>query len=96
VRAPKSSEILIAAGAIVHGRILNMERFYNPAQHEYSLLFETVEQKGSVTPVSLELRRDPATMHVSTAAGPGGWFIVPGSRATYIVPAGSESMWVSK
>jgi hypothetical protein len=58
VRAPGSKEILIAAGAIAHGRILNMQHQYSSSQFQYSVRYETLEQNGAVAPLAIELERE--------------------------------------
>jgi len=58
VRAPGSKEILIPAGAIAHGRILQMRHQYNTSQYVFSIRYDTLEQKGEVTPLAIELDRE--------------------------------------
>jgi hypothetical protein len=58
VRAPGSREILIAAGAIAHGRILNMQHRYASSQFQYSVRYDTLEQNGTVAPLTIELERE--------------------------------------
>ncbi len=101
VRAPKSNVILIAAGAIAHGRILNLEHLYSPrylpSLIQYSVLFESLEQNGAVSPLSLELERDPKREPTQpsppTSGERGSWFAIPGAKSGAIIPAGTESKW---
>ncbi len=58
VRAPGSNEILIAAGAIAHGRLLQMRHQYSSSQYQFSIRYDTLEQKGAVSPLSIELDRE--------------------------------------
>ncbi len=46
VRAPGSKEILVPAGAVAHGRILQMRHQYSTSQYLFSIRFDTLEQKG--------------------------------------------------
>jgi hypothetical protein len=58
VRAPGSNEILVAAGAIVRGRILQMQHLINSAQFQISIRYDVLEQNGTVTPLAIRLDRD--------------------------------------
>ena len=58
VRARGSNEILVAAGAMAHGRILAMQHQIPPAQFQISIGYDTLEQNGVVRPLTLELERD--------------------------------------
>ena len=58
VRAPGSKEILVAAGAVAHGRILNMQHQYRSSQFQYSVRYDTLEQNGVVAPLAIELERE--------------------------------------
>ncbi len=53
VRAPHSRQILLPAGAIVHGRILQMRHQYSSSQFLISIRFETLEANGVLTPLFL-------------------------------------------
>jgi hypothetical protein len=58
VRAPGSKEILVAAGAIAHGRILNIQHQYRSSQFQYSVRYDSLEQNGAVAPLAIELERE--------------------------------------
>ena len=58
IRAAKSKEILAPAGAVAHGRILQMRRVYDPSQFQISIRFDTLEANAAITPLSLMLQRD--------------------------------------
>jgi hypothetical protein len=58
VRARGLNEILIAAGAIVHGRLLDMRRQYDTSQFQYAIHYDSVEQNGSLQPLSIRLERE--------------------------------------
>jgi len=53
VRAPRSRQILLPAGAIAHGRILQMRHQYRSSQFLISIRFETLEENGVVLPLFL-------------------------------------------
>ena len=53
VRAPHSKQILVPAGAIAHGRILQMRHQYNASRFLISIRFETLEANGVVLPLFL-------------------------------------------
>jgi hypothetical protein len=113
VRAPGTQQILVDAGATVHGRITEMRHQYKPSQFQYAFRFETIEQRGAVAPLAIELERtakaEPTRSRKALAtrgseftlpprsspAETGGRFTAPAGDGRYIVPAGSESNWVT-
>jgi hypothetical protein len=58
VRAPGSSQVLVDAGAILHGRITQMQHRYSTSQFAFAILYETLEQRDAVSPVAMELDRE--------------------------------------
>jgi hypothetical protein len=60
VRGPGSNEILVDAGAAAHGRITQMQHQYNSSQFLFAIRFETLEQRGAVAPLAIELDREEA------------------------------------
>jgi hypothetical protein len=58
IRAPHSRQILLPAGAVAHGRILQMRHQYSSSQFLISIRFETLEVNGVVTPLSLQWDRE--------------------------------------
>lgn len=113
VRAPGANEILVDAGATVHGRITQMRHQYSASQFQFAIRYETIEQRGAVAPLAIELERElkgerthggdglakrgteftlPAP---SQPADTGSWFAVPAGAGRFIVPAGSESKWIT-
>lgn len=58
VRAPHSNQILVPAGAIAHGRILQMQHQYRSKRFLISIRFDTLEANGVVTPLSLQWDRE--------------------------------------
>ncbi len=53
VRAPHSRQILLPAGAIAHGRILQMRHQHDSSQFLISIRFETLDENGVVMPLFL-------------------------------------------
>lgn len=97
IRAPGSKEILIAAGAIAHGRLLQMRHQYSSSQYLFSIRYDTLEQKGTVSPLSIELERELKIEKAKTKNGftnRGAEFSLPPPAATgesgswFAVPAG--------
>jgi hypothetical protein len=58
VRARDSNQILVPAGAMVRGRILQMRHQYSPAQFLVSIHFNTLEANGVVYPLAVVLDRE--------------------------------------
>jgi hypothetical protein len=58
VRAPGSNEILVAAGAIAHGRILEMQHKYDPPQFQFSVRYDTLERHGALAPLAISPERE--------------------------------------
>jgi hypothetical protein len=58
IRAPHSSRILVPAGAIAHGRILQMRHQYDSSQFLIAIRFDTLEMNGTVTRLSLQPDRE--------------------------------------
>ncbi len=69
VRAPESNAILVDAGAILHGRITQMQRRLTASQFAFAIFFETIEQRGGVSPVAIELDRELRAEQASTKSG---------------------------
>jgi hypothetical protein len=58
VRAPGSKDILVEAGAILHGRITQMQHLYKTSRFAFAIRYETLEQRDTIAPVALELDRE--------------------------------------
>jgi hypothetical protein len=58
VRASHSNEILVPAGSIVHGRILQMRHQYSSSQFLISIRFDTIETNGVLSALSIKLDRE--------------------------------------
>jgi hypothetical protein len=58
VRAPGSDEILVAQGAVAHGRILQMRHEIASAQFLISIHFDTLEQNGAMGPLTVRSDRE--------------------------------------
>jgi hypothetical protein len=99
------------AGAIAHGRILQMRRELKNSQFLVSIRFDTLETKGSASRLSIRLARQikAERRELSGLIERGGEFSLPepaladsGSRFTFptksgkrVVPAGFESKWIT-
>jgi hypothetical protein len=109
VRAAGSKEILVSAGSIVHGRLLEMRHQYGTSHFLYSILYDTLEQAGAVSPLAIRLDRElrderlaqdgfsipPSEFSLAPPAEAGSRFVVPARSGGYVVPAGSLSKWVT-
>ncbi len=111
VHAAGSKEILIPAGAVAHGRILQMRHQYKTASFELLIRFDSLERNGSATPLPVRLDRDLKPAKGRTANGfatrgtefslpppsgdPASWFTFAATGARYVMPAGTESKWVT-
>jgi hypothetical protein len=58
VRASGSDDVLVAAGAVAHGRILQMRHEIGSGQFLISIYFETLEQNGAVGPLAVRSDRE--------------------------------------
>jgi hypothetical protein len=111
VRGAGSNEILIPAGAVAHGRILQMRHQYKTAAFELLIRFDTLERNGSVSPLAVRVDRDVKPAKTRTTGGfaargtefslppasgdPASWFTVAATGARYVMPAGTESKWIT-
>ena len=111
VHAAGSNEILIPAGAVAHGRILQMRHDYKSAQFQLLIRFDSLERNGSVSPLAIRLDRDLKPAKARTSGGlatratefslpppsgdPTSWLTVPATGARYVMPTGSESKWMT-
>jgi hypothetical protein len=95
VRAPHSNQILAPAGAIAHGRILQIRHQYRSSQFLISILFDTIETQGAVSPLSIKLDRELQGERGRTQNGlrqRGAEFSLPppasgGTGSLFVVPA---------
>jgi hypothetical protein len=111
VRAKDAKEVLVPAGAIAHGRILQMRRQHTSSQFLISIAFETLEMNGSVSPISIQLERElkaekrteneihsrlPGFSLPPPAPGEkGSLFAMPAKSGGYVMAAGFESNWIT-
>jgi hypothetical protein len=113
VRAQGTNEILVDVGATAHGRITQMRHQYSSSQFQFAIRYETIEQRGGVAPLAIELERELKAEQTrdgnglakrgteftlpapSKPADTGSWFTVPAGAGRYIIPAGSESKWIT-
>jgi hypothetical protein len=111
VRAPHSNKILVPAGAIAHGRILQMEHQYSSKRFLISIRFDTLEANGVVTPLSLqwdrELKAEKARTQVPLrsratefslpppSTGETGGVFSLSATKAAYLPAGLKSKWIT-
>jgi hypothetical protein len=102
VSRPGSSDVLIPAGAIVHGRITRVEHHVFPeAYFLIALSFNRMEVDGS--PSLFAARLEPSAelaeeLGVDLAAQGGGFFnsgtfLFATKKSRYVLPAGYQSTW---
>jgi hypothetical protein len=85
VRAPGSNEALVDAGAIVHGRITQVRHQFGSPQFQIAISYETLEQRGEVALLTIELDRELKAEQARTRNG----FATHGSE--FSLPALSAS-----
>jgi hypothetical protein len=109
VRAPKSNEILVPAGAIAHGRIVQMQRRYSTSQFLIAIHFETLESQGAISPLSVRLAgelkagkprngfktRAPEFVLPPPSAETASWIGTPARGEASVIPAGYETKWIT-
>ena len=111
VRAPHSNQILVPAGAIAHGRILQMQHQYRSNRFLISIRFDTLEANGVVTPLSLqwdrELKAEKAITQVPLRSrgtefslpppqtGETGGVFSLSATKAAYLPAGLKSKWIT-
>jgi hypothetical protein len=111
VAAPKSKAILVAAGAIAHGRIVQMRHEVATGEFLIAIRFDTLEQNATVGPLAIRLDRELksaepqsgksfATRGTEFPLPPTGdesasWFTLSPVDGRAVMPAGSESKWIT-
>jgi hypothetical protein len=111
VRARGSKQVLVPAGAIVRGRILEMRHEFSTSQFGISIRFAALDINGAVSPISIRLDREVKaevrTPHGFVNRGTefslsapasrqrGGLFVFPAKRGTYVIPNGFQSKWTT-
>jgi len=111
IRAPGSKKVLVPAGAIAHGRILQMRYEYKTSEYVIGIRFDTLEINGAVLPLSLKpgrevkpdsresqgfVRRGAEFSLPSTVSVETGALIrVPAPLRGPVIPAGCEWAWVT-
>jgi hypothetical protein len=96
---PRSKTLLVPAGAIVQGRILQMRRSLDPPRHfAIALQLEKLELNGTPRPIFSKVIDSPSKgIFLSTI---GQWplvaqFSFKSDKERYRVPAGYESNWIT-
>ncbi|HYW43627.1 MAG TPA: hypothetical protein VE959_12270 [Bryobacteraceae bacterium] len=104
VRRPGSTEELIPAGAVVHGRIRRVEHHLLPAPYFLiALSFNRVEVQGVLSPfaarseANAELAKELGANLEMRETGIWFWdvgtFLFPTNKSRMVIPAGFESKW---
>jgi hypothetical protein len=94
VREAGSNTILVPAGAIAHGRILQMRRLYRASEFMISIRFDSLESSGVVSPLSVRSTGRAVRLGPVGSDEAGSWFSFP-SKGEYVMKAGFESSWVT-
>jgi len=111
VRSKDAKEVLVPAGAIAHGRILQMRRQHTSSQFLISIAFETLEMNGALSPISVQLERDVKAerrtekeiqsrlqglpLPPPATGEKGSLFAMPAKSGGYVMAAGFESTWIT-
>ncbi len=111
VRAPGSKELLVPVGAIARGRILVMRHELRTSEFQISILFDTLETKGAVSPLSIRLAREikaenrnprgfstrgtEFSLPASASPESASHFVFPARRSVYVIPSGFQSKWTT-
>jgi hypothetical protein len=111
VLVPGTKEILVPAGALARGRIIQMRHEYSTSQFLISILFDTLEIQGAVSPLSIKVDRElrpesrsprgfknrgtEFSLPPPASTEPGGTFGVPSRTGRAVLPAGFQSKWIT-
>ncbi len=104
IRRPGSTEELVPAGAVVHGRIRRVEHHLLPTPYFLiAVALNRVDVQGSLSPFAARSEPDPALAKALGAnlaiRETGVWFwgvgtfLIPTNKASTVIPAGFESKW---
>jgi hypothetical protein len=111
VHAPGSDDILVTAGAMAHGRILQMRQEFETGHFLIAIRYDTLEQNGTVAPFAVRLDRELKAEQAQSkgrltsrgtefalpapAAEPGTWFTLLTEDGHASVAAGTETKWIT-
>jgi hypothetical protein len=111
VRARGSKEVLVHAGAIARGRILEMRHLLRASEFLISVRFDSLETKGAVLALSLRLAREikaerrtssglvdrgiEFTLPAPASSGGGSLFRFPAKTGVFVIPDGYRSKWIT-
>jgi hypothetical protein len=104
VRRPGSTEALVPAGAVVHGRLRRVEHHLLPTPYFLiAIAFNSVDVQGVLSRLVV---RNEANAELAKALGANlemhetgiwfwgvGTFLLPTNKSTIVIPAGFESKW---
>jgi hypothetical protein len=111
IHARGSKEVLVPAGAIARGRILEMRHEFSTSQFGISIRFSTLETNGAVSPISVrfarEVKSETRTPHGFVNRGTefslpapasrerGSLFVFPAKSGAHVIPNGFQSKWTT-
>ncbi len=111
VRARGSKEVLVPADAIARGRILEMRHEVKTSEFLISIRFDTLETKGTVSPLSVRLAREikaeernPSgfvtrgtefSLPPPASMEPRSLFVFSAKSGAHVIPTGFQSKWTT-
>jgi hypothetical protein len=111
VHAQGSDEILVSAGAIVYGRILQMRQEFESGHFLIAIRYDALEQNGTAAPLAVRLDRELKAEQAQSknrlasrgsefalptpAAESGTWFTLTPVDGHAAVAAGTETKWIT-
>ncbi len=94
VHAAGSNKVLVPAGAIARGRILQMRHLYRASELMISIRFDTLESSGAVSPLAVRLTGRAVRLGPVGSDEAGSWFSFPGN-GEHVMKVGFESSWAT-
>jgi hypothetical protein len=111
VRARGSKGVLVLTDAIARGRILEMRHELRTSEFLITIRFDTLETKGTVSPLSIRLARElkaegrnpggfvtrgtEFSLPAPASMEPGSLFVFSAKSGAHVIPAGFQSKWTT-
>jgi hypothetical protein len=111
VHAQGSDEILVSAGAIAHGRIVQMRQEFATGHFLIAIRYDSLEQNGTVAPFAVRLDRELKAEQAQSKSRlpsrgtefslpapitePGTWFTLTPMAGHATVTAGTATKWIT-
>ena len=111
VHAQGSDEILVSAGAVAHGRILQMRQEFETGHFLIAIRYDTLEQNGTVAEFAVRLDRELKAEQAQSksrlssrgteftlptpATDSGTWFTLLPEAGHATIAAGTETKWIT-